>query len=111
MPPISNLTALAFPALPHDLCVTLASGRTQEPKPSIEAQARAQAIISLRPEGRAGGQDVLPAEAAEDARPAAALKLHAPWQTTPPTTVTPLAQKMSVMAAASRSTYNGFCPN
>ena len=51
---------------------------------------------------------MLTAETAEDARPAAAVKLHAPQQASPPTTATQFAQRMFVIAAASRGTCNGF---
>ena len=42
---------------------------------------------------------MLTAEATEGAPPPAAVKLHAPHQTSPLTTATPLAQRISVIAA------------
>ena len=112
MPPICKLPALAFLAPPHDLLVALASRRRQKPTSSIIwAQARAQPIIPSRPEAGAGGQDVLTAEAAEDAQSAAAVKLYAPLQASPPATAISIAQRTFAIAAASRPTYNGFAPS
>ena len=53
---------------------------------------------------------MLTMEAVEDARPVAAVKPQAPQQVSPPTTATSLAQRIYVVAAASRSIYNGFAP-
>ena len=110
MLPICNLLILAFPAARHNLPVALAARRIQQPKPSIGAQARARAIIPLRPEAGAGGQDVLTAEVAEDALSEAAVKLHAPQHSSPPTTAKLIAQRTCFIAAASRGTYSGFPP-